>query len=723
MGLMLSLMGSKKWSRGSATLPILLALAACSGDDKTTTTTDTGPIKIGDPVDVNGDGKPDGFAVDSDGDGVADGVDLDGDGKADVPLPGQTWDGGAPPMCTGPLCNPVDEPPAACGKTSYELKATKTNVMFLIDGSNSMSGQWSTIKDSLVKIINANPELNFGVHIFYAEQANLGEFIDQLNACGEVKHPRLEVGPMNGQKVVNAMGGAPPGPGAAFFDSSPVLAGLNYYLQNDTPLNDPKSSNFLVVVSDLVDTCFGTLFSSPESVNDGAGSEQLLAFEKLAVELRKRHIRALPLGFNPNPSNMSMGGATGDVNVKALEALTKLGGTSVKAPLIATNATDLKKAITEIGVAVQPCRFEIPAVSKDGLNAFKLSFLINNQIIPRDRTKNDGWDFVEGNTSEVEFYGDACRALQTGAADMLDARLECEGMDVCGTAATKVTTRSRALHILLDGSASMWGNPLNPIFNNELTPWGQATKGLAGMVTAPINDDLEFGFQFFPAGANDQCDIGAPEVAIGPSSEISIVETMVGKIPTGSTPLVGGLQYVAANPGRLADNDVLSGVLVVSDGGDSCGGTQASRNADLAAAATSLYNNNIKTYAVRFGEAADQAQAEQLTNIAVNGGTNTFFDAPDQAGLEAILEMISGEFASCELNLGALDASVDPTQVNLYLNGILIKYDDQGAKTSGWGWKTEYSKIELYGPECALLQKSRLSDIVLELGCATVPVI
>ena len=45
------------------------------------------PFKVGDAVDVNGDGTPDGKAVDDNGDGRADGVDTNGDGRSDVPLP------------------------------------------------------------------------------------------------------------------------------------------------------------------------------------------------------------------------------------------------------------------------------------------------------------------------------------------------------------------------------------------------------------------------------------------------------------------------------------------------------------------------------------------------------------------------------------------------------------------------------------------------------------
>jgi hypothetical protein len=59
-------------------------LAACGGD-----TGSSGRfVRVGDEVDFDGDGKPDGIAHDQDGDGIADSVDLDRDGTPDVLLPG-----------------------------------------------------------------------------------------------------------------------------------------------------------------------------------------------------------------------------------------------------------------------------------------------------------------------------------------------------------------------------------------------------------------------------------------------------------------------------------------------------------------------------------------------------------------------------------------------------------------------------------------------------------
>src|SRR4051812_47773839 len=67
---------------------VLTALAACASSEPGQS--GGTEIKVGDPVDINGDGKLDGLATDSNSDGVADSVDLDGDGLPDALLPGVT---------------------------------------------------------------------------------------------------------------------------------------------------------------------------------------------------------------------------------------------------------------------------------------------------------------------------------------------------------------------------------------------------------------------------------------------------------------------------------------------------------------------------------------------------------------------------------------------------------------------------------------------------------
>jgi len=782
MSLMLSFLDSKVWSRAALVVSFAGAMAGCSASDgKNPVSTASGaPVKVGDGVDTNGDGKqdgvaidtngdgwpdsvqlgdgtvvplpvgtkldsngdgkPDGTIVDSNGDGIGDGIDTNGDGMSDGDLLG--GDGGGPMACTS-LC-PGDKPVGTCGDTAFALTPTKTNVMFLIDGSASMDMYWNNARQAIADIVNANPTLNFGVHTFSAEPGDLGQFINSINACGMRVHDRVEVAPggtKQGQAIVDRLGTQPPGAGNSFFDRSPVLEGMNWYLENDSPLNEPDSSNILVVFSDFVDTCFGTLFSNPGSVSDSAGSEQLLAFEKLAVELRKRHIRVIPMGFDGDPSNNGSPGGAGDVNVEALDSITKYGGTTISKALIASQPADVATAVKEIGVAVQPCRFSFPS-AKD-VNSFNLSFIIGGKIVPRDRTKMKGWDFVDGDTSEIEFFGKDCRALQEGKPT-LEARENCSSDPVCGVGATKITNRAQAMHILLDGSGSMQGGVggwVQAIFSGKITPWGEATSALAQMVVNPINDNVEFGFQFFPSSAEGGCgDVKEAEVPIKQGTEISIVKQLLSNIPNGTTPLVEALQYVDANPGRLVEKDVESAVLLVSDGGDSCA-EAGERNGLLASSAGSLQSKGVDVYAVKFDNRSGEdvtAQVDQLNNIAINGGTAPaeaipgnakyvegtpgYIDAPDGKALTDKLLELSKIRASCELRIGQPPAGAKADQLNVYLNGIVVPYDKKGAKKAGWGWvsdakKGDFTKLELYGPQCELLQKSRINDLVIEFGC------
>lgn len=73
-------------------LTIALGTGGCATEKKGTGGNDSAnepELSVGDSVDLDGDGQPDGTAVDSDGDGFVDGVDTDGDGYPDVTSHGE----------------------------------------------------------------------------------------------------------------------------------------------------------------------------------------------------------------------------------------------------------------------------------------------------------------------------------------------------------------------------------------------------------------------------------------------------------------------------------------------------------------------------------------------------------------------------------------------------------------------------------------------------------
>jgi hypothetical protein len=212
---------------------------------------------------------------------------------------------------------------------------------------------------------------------------------------------------------------------------------------------------------------------------------------------------------------------------------------------------------------------------------------------------------------------------------------------------------------------------------------------------------------------------------------IAVIGDVLERLPTGSTPLLAGLESVARSPGRLAEAGVAGAVIVVSDGGESCEPIdQATKVARLTEAARTLQARGIKVFAVRFGnKGLDFAdQDAQLRAIVKHGGTATgnpddpnnvpYLDAPDAAALSSALGSISQALASCALSVGQLDATADKTQVNLFLDGDVVPLDKQGQKRDGWGWlDAARTQIELYGPTCERFKTSRATSIVVEAGC------
>ncbi|MFT3928372.1 MAG: VWA domain-containing protein [Myxococcales bacterium] len=693
-----------------------------------------------DPVDLDGDGLYDGIAIDIDGDGKADGVDTDGDGIADQPLPdgpplpGSKPDDVCPP--DNPFCGESDDAgaPVGCGEEKFDLDPVGVNVMIAVDGSKSMNSYWYRVQEAIRDMILDNPKLNYGMHVFWGQPTD--DFSEAVaagfNFCGLNRNDVLE--PMPGQqtKVLPFMGPQAPGQGNIFYDFTPVIDPLNYYLEHTTLLENPKSTNYLVFISDGNDNCFGTAFASK--------ADKLLAYEKLGIELVKKHIRVLPIGFDAASAQLTALGKPRMTNFDAMDTLAKNGGTGLDKALAADKVEDLVTALTTVAQRVRPCRFSIPATldPSQNLNPFELNFVLAGKLVDRDRNQADGWNFVNGNTSEVEFYGKSCEAIRFGKP--LEARKGCSA-EVCGTSATQVATKPRAVEWLLDRSLSM-----NDCSNTDtagciptslgggggLTYWGVMAKSIGKTVVATVNDEVEFGLRMFPSAgaAPGSCDIfEKAEVDPGPSTELTIIRSVLSNLPLGFTPLVDALERVANSPGRLAEAQVLGAVIVVSDGGDSesCGVAQADAVARAGAAASKLLALGVKTYVIRFGsvDAATAGDDEILDAIVDNGGTAIkdpnnpsaprYYPAPDEAKLNMVLDGISQSLATCAFTLGELkDPYVDKTKVNLYLNGQVVPFD----QTQGWGWADPAQvEIQMYGQACTDFKNNRTTSLVVEFGC------
>jgi hypothetical protein len=650
-----------------------------------------------------------------------------------------------PPMCPpdNPFCGtmppPTNEVVNTCGAENIDLTPTGVNVMIALDGSYAMRAHWPVVQNAIKKMLEANSDLNFGAHLFWANAATFEMVFENINVCGSTENRVLDVAPNQHAAVLNYFGPKPPGPGGQYFSLRPVVDPLRYYLDHETKLSDPKSTNYLVFISNGADNCFGHAFAADQDKN--------ITYEKVAFELVKKNIRVLPVGFDGATAQRTWDGRL-MTNFEALDRLALNGGTGFKKALAADSSEQLEQALMKVSEAVRSCRFKIPDVldPTKNLNPFQLNFSVNNVAVERDRLHTKGWDFVNGETSEVEMYGDACVAIKAGKP--VEAKRACNTQMVCGTAATKLTAKSRAVEYLVDRSFSMaacevedeLGIGLACIedYGNTLSWWGKAARSVTLSLTAPINDDVQFGLHYFPNKESDECLVNPdPEVPISSSSELGIIGSLLGTLATGGllgeggTPLVGALEQVAKNPGKLADANTTSAVVLISDGANNCDGiTQADAVARLGAAARMLRERGIKVYAVRFGpkDTTLPDQDAQLRAIVTNGGTATmnasdpnavpYLDAPDQKQLDAVLTSVSEQLSTCDFAVSSSDKNADKSKVNLYINGEAIPFDQMDKKENGWGWlDAGKTTITMYGEACKRFKNSRSTSVVVEFGC------
>jgi hypothetical protein len=659
----------------------------------------------------------------------------------------------------GAVLTPTDTLPpptmtmrADCGELPQDITPAGVNVMVAIDGSASMATHWQNIQQAVEDLRLRNPDANFGVQVFWAETVdNIDALLEQANFCAPTMNRVLDVGANTAADLVSFLGDGPPGPSVwnGLYEISPVIEPLNYFLTADTALADPMRTNYLIFVTDGNDNCFGSVYASK--------ADKLLAYQKLAVEIGKRNINIVPIGFDA----ASMPDSTGrwgtvppNTDLEVLQTLLDFGGSGFTDVPKVDDPTKLAEVIKQVGQNILSCRFNVPSAvdPSSGVNPFQLAFTLNGVDVPRDRTGASGWNFVDGNTGQVDLFGQACEAARSGIK--LEARKTCN-TDVCGTSVVKVETKPRAVLLLLDESSSRlecidgtdtcFGPPGSA---NRTRNFAEETLHAVGIsLTAPINDDVEFGLQFFP-GKNAEifaCDIAtAPEIPPTQGTEITIMKQMLEKLPFGRSPVVEVLEGVAAAPGRLAEPGVLGAVVMLSDGGDNCiipegfdPNDQAMLDAitaemveRLGTAAKTLNDMGVKTYAVRFGSEAGRTPEgeEQLRAIVENGGTavvdpadptrKPYVDAQNEQELAEALAAISDKLATCSFGISGIPPTANKDNTNLYLNGDTVPFDKDLTKADGWGWvDVDRTAIELFGPACTGFKTNRRTSIVVEFGC------
>ncbi len=577
---------------------------------------------------------------------------------------------------------------------NIDLILGETKVLFVVDRSNSMRGdRWNEVSKAIENTVTIprNTNMMFGLQAFPTNHTLY---------CPKGDEPQVQIAKGTGETIATWMKDNDFPVSIAW---SPLISTLNYHVtQEDSPLNDPNTDNYIIVISDGADDCFDKGNVSVTNID----KTNLLA--GITDNLKDRFsIKTFAIGFG----NVST--ETG----QQLNGIAKNGGTSLDTYVPAPDGPALEEALADILETVRSCRYHIDSPLAQ-LEPFKVNFYFDNQLILRDRTHKDGWDWQDDGLLEVTFYGNACNHIRNNLDLIVRATFGCptklgEDSSTCAMHELFLDSKTVGVMILQDFSGSM----------NTNNKWTNATRAITKMVADDRNNDVEFGFNPFPNDGiecDDVDDDPLISVTRGPLNRLSIIEWIVNNTPNGlaDTPLLLTLEKLNTHPGRLGDTSLDGVVIIISDGADSCSGSNDTPSLLAVATDELVRTHDLRVFAVGFGLDVNK---DELNAIASSGNTEltTFQKAGNDAELEEVLSHISSMVRSCILEVPYAGANVDYDMINLYFDGEIVPRDT--SHKSGWDWvnSTTKKEIELKGETCGQLQGGQVQKVVIEFGCTT----
>lgn len=254
---------------------------------------------------------------------------------------------------------------------------------------------------------------------------------------------------------------------------------------------------------------------------------------------------------------------------------------------------------------------------------------------------------------------------------------------------------------------------------NGQQKWGVMKAALEN-VTQALTSTVEFGLMLFPAvGSNDDCAVGTLVQPMAFNNAAAIQTRLEGAAPEGNTPTAVTLnQSLGVLQPLVGDGRPLA-VLLATDGGPNCNGTldrgtcrctnpgspcdsdiHCLDSVDTLNAVGEIRNLGVQTYVI--GVSGVENFADVLNQAADIGGTALpvatgprYYEANDQAALQAALEAITQRVLTCRVETGVDLTTVSSVTVRV---GAQVLSRDT-SRTNGWDM-TSNSVIELFGSAC-----------------------
>jgi hypothetical protein len=270
--------------------------------------------------------------------------------------------------------------------------------------------------------------------------------------------------------------------------------------------------------------------------------------------------------------------------------------------------------------------------------------------------------------------------------------------------------------IVLDRSCSM----TNAV--GMSTKWKIAVEALNKMTT-DFNGKIRFGMTLFPDLAGGDCAQGTIPIPVADGNEMAIQDLLTKSLvkadkyfPDG--PCVTNIDTAmlqASTEPAFTDVDRDSYALLVSDGKQSsgCGGDAGDKKTEMYIA--DLFAKGVPTFVIGFAVGVDSAQMDAFATaggVPASGATK-FYDAADQASLDAALKTIAAKTLSCSYALDMTPPSAD--EIYVFLNDIKVMKDT--THMSGWDYDAATNQVIFFGQSCEDLKNGVVNDIDIVLGC------
>jgi hypothetical protein len=288
-------------------------------------------------------------------------------GSCLAPCQTRTCAAGEVCMANGHCVNATSSSPKSCGGELFEASRVQANVMIALDKSGSMNEQsggapkWQSAVKAIRELTSKHEaKIRFGLVLFP------GPGGDDICIPAPVA---VSVGDAKAAAISQVLDANSPS------GKTPIGAVLNACV-GVPELNDAARANYVMLVTDGVETCNG----------DG---------EAVTRSLFAKSVKTYVVGFGNS------------VDPNSLARMARAGGTArTGSPQYfqADDAVALSTAFDQIAAGAAGCDFKLTKAPPDPSKVF---VYVNGQSAPRDPSRASGWEYTPA-TQRITLYGATC---------------------------------------------------------------------------------------------------------------------------------------------------------------------------------------------------------------------------------------------------------------------------------------------------------------------------